>query len=50
MTNLGEKYTDEDVDEMFDEVDIDSNGRIYYEGSIIYSRIYYVFIILEYIM
>ena len=31
MTNLGEKITDEEVDEMIREADVDSDGQINYE-------------------
>merc|ERR1712174_176935 len=31
MTNLGEKLTDEEVDEMIGEADIDGDGQINYE-------------------
>ena len=34
MTNLGEKLTDEEVDEMIREADIDGDGHINYEGII----------------
>lgn len=33
MTNLGEKLTDEEVDEMIREADIDGDGQVNYEGG-----------------
>ena len=32
MTNLGEQFSDEEVDEMLREIDIAGNGIIRYEG------------------
>ena len=37
MTNLGEKLTDEEVDEMIREADIDGDGQVNYEGAFVVS-------------
>ena len=36
MTNLGEKLTDEEVDEMIREADIDGDGQVNYEGTVMW--------------
>lgn len=39
MTNLGEKLTDEEVDEMIREADIDGDGQVNYEGKYVVCAI-----------
>ena len=34
MTNLGEKLSDEEVEEMIKEADVDGDGQVDYEGEI----------------
>lgn len=36
MGNMGEKMTEEEVDEMIQEVDMDGDGRIYCDGYVVY--------------
>lgn len=39
MTNLGEKLTDEEVDEMIREADIDGDGQVNYEGVLCWAHL-----------
>ena len=39
MSNLGEKRTDEEVDEMIRKADIDGDGQVNYEGESIHGKI-----------
>ena len=37
MTNLGEKLTDDEVDEMIREADLDGDGMVNYEGTTLFA-------------
>jgi calmodulin len=41
MTNLGEKLTDEEVDEMIREADVDGDGQINYEELYVAWRVWW---------
>ena len=34
MTNLGEKLTDDEVDELIREIDVNNDGQVNYEGTV----------------
>lgn len=36
MTNLGEKLSEEEVDDMIKEADLDGDGMVNYEGNNVY--------------
>ena len=37
LTNLGEKLTEEEVDEMIREVDVDGDGKVDYNGQLLFK-------------
>ena len=44
MTNLGEKLTDAEADEMIKEADIDGDGFINYEGTDMFLAVSFVIV------
>ena len=45
MANLGEKMTDEDIDEMLREADTDGDGQIDYQGMYLKRNYTYSFVL-----
>ena len=43
MTNLGEKLTDEEVNEMINEADTDGDGQVNYEGLCLFYTYYNIY-------
>lgn len=41
MTNLGEKLTDQEVNDLIKEIDVDNDGQIMYAGMANYSLLYF---------
>lgn len=51
MTNLGEKLSEEEVDDMIKEADLDGDGMVNYEGNMFSCNfIYLEFILSDYII
>lgn len=48
MTNLGEKLSEEEVDDMIKEADLDGDGMVNYEGNLFSFDINKLFILVFY--
>lgn len=48
MTNLGEKLSEEEVDDMIKEADLDGDGMVNYEGNLFSFNINKLFILVLY--
>lgn len=48
MTNLGEKLSEEEVDDMIKEADLDGDGMVNYEGNLFSFNINKLFILVFY--
>ena len=45
MTNIGEKLTEQEVNEMIQEVDVDSSGLMNYEGMFVVVNVKYMYFV-----
>ena len=40
LTNLGEAMTDEEIDEMMKEADLDSDGQVSFDGKVLGNLVF----------